>query len=352
MVHLRTEAASRNIKSHFQKGNSITMLRQKIIACATALFCCGLSVVETASAGAVGTCTLTGYAFMGCSGAYVGTPGGSNPKDYFLGQPLYHEFNGDNMGGFGWAKFAVGTAIVDSAYLIYDLVGVGSMSVDPPTPEYPAYLDLYTPGDIDVADLPGEYGEYGDDGFILCQTLQDNLRNSGVPLSIVMAHNGTYCVDITDLYNGWVAGTIDNHGLVFSAPDDMGGNAGRYASFGNSSGDAPSITSVLSGDANLDGSVNGTDLNAVLSNYNTTFTCHAWAFGDFNGDGSVNGTDLNAVLSNYNQSVHATAGVPEPSTGLLVGAALMGLGLARILRHRRTMFCPSFSPFGSRSVRS
>ena len=59
---------------------------------------------------------------------------------------------------------------------------------------------------------------------------------------------------------------------------------------------------TLYGDSNLDGSVNGTDLNAVLSYYNQS-SQSLGNHGDFNYDGSVNGTDLNTVLSNYNQSL-------------------------------------------------
>ena len=74
---------------------------------------------------------------------------------------------------------------------------------------------------------------------------------------------------------------------------------------------------VLDGDANRDGSTNGTDLNAVLSNYNAGGNA-TWAMGDFNGDGSVNGSDLNAVLSNYNQSLPSAAtAVPEPAGSVL-----------------------------------
>ena len=81
----------------------------------------------------------------------------------------------------------------------------------------------------------------------------------------------------------------------------------------------------LAGDANSDGSVNGTDLNTVLSNYGMTSGA-TWAMGDFNGDGTVNGTDLNIVLSNYGSSfAGVTAAVPEPSTLLLAATGLLGL---------------------------
>ena len=94
---------------------------------------------------------------------------------------------------------------------------------------------------------------------------------------------------------------------------------------GNSATDIVTVLNTLYGDANVDGSVNGTDLNAVLSYYNQSG--QAWANGDFNFDGSVNGTDLNTVLSNYNQSVSyaSTAAVPEPSTLLLMVLGLVGL---------------------------
>ena len=85
------------------------------------------------------------------------------------------------------------------------------------------------------------------------------------------------------------------------------------------------ITTVLRGDANLDGAVNGADLNIVLSNYNRTGV--TWAQGDFNGDGSVNGADLNIVLSNYNQSlsVQSGAAVPEPAALMLLATGLLSL---------------------------
>jgi fibronectin-binding autotransporter adhesin len=89
----------------------------------------------------------------------------------------------------------------------------------------------------------------------------------------------------------------------------------------------------LLGDANADGTVDGTDLNTVLSNYNLA-TGMDWWHGDCNLDGSVDGTDLNNVLSNYNQVASVGAAVPEPSTLLLAAAGLAGL-LAYSSRKRR-----------------
>jgi hypothetical protein len=80
---------------------------------------------------------------------------------------------------------------------------------------------------------------------------------------------------------------------------------------------------LLPGDANLDGTVNGTDLNTVLSDYNLTGM--TWFQGDFNGDGTVNGADLNVVLSNYNLALAASAAAAEPSALVILGVGAVAL---------------------------
>ena len=92
------------------------------------------------------------------------------------------------------------------------------------------------------------------------------------------------------------------------------------------------VAYTLYGDCNLDGTVNGGDLNTVLSNFNQTGM--TWAQGDFNYDGTVNGGDLNTVLSNFNQHLSVAGAVPEPSTLLLAAAGLAGL-LAYAWRKRK-----------------
>ena len=84
---------------------------------------------------------------------------------------------------------------------------------------------------------------------------------------------------------------------------------------------------ALMGDADSNGTVNGADLNIVLSNYNRTGADTTWAMGDFDSNGTVNGADLNTVLSNYNQTMGLSAGaaVPEPSTLLLAAAGMASL---------------------------
>ena len=81
------------------------------------------------------------------------------------------------------------------------------------------------------------------------------------------------------------------------------------------------VESTLYGDADEDGTVNGADLDIVLSNYNKTGM--GWAQGDFDGNGTVNGIDLNTVLSNYNKQIGVSAAVPEPGTlGMLALGAV------------------------------
>jgi hypothetical protein len=50
-----------------------------------------------------------------------------------------------------------------------------------------------------------------------------------------------------------------------------------------------------------------------------------WPQGDFDGNGTVNGADLNIVLSNYNQHVGLGAAVPEPSSLVLVAIGILSL---------------------------
>jgi len=84
------------------------------------------------------------------------------------------------------------------------------------------------------------------------------------------------------------------------------------------------LKTALVGDANLDGTVNISDLSKVLTNYDKSGM--TWFDGDFDGNGSVNITDLSKVLTNYDRSsTSSPAGVkavPEPSSLLMLGSLL------------------------------
>jgi hypothetical protein len=93
------------------------------------------------------------------------------------------------------------------------------------------------------------------------------------------------------------------------------------------------ITVTLPGDANLDGTVNITDLSKVLTNYDTS--SERWGDGDFNGDGAVNINDLSNVLTNYDQTAgafHGVEAVPEPATLVLL---LAGATCLLVWRRRK-----------------
>jgi hypothetical protein len=209
--------------------------RSKVVACLAALLVAGL-MAGTASADVLGNCTVTGYTFMGGGTAYQSTAAGPNTKNYFLAQPLNYDFGGMNMWGYGWAKFDVGTETVSDAYLVIDLIGVGAMGLVPATPAAPGILDIYDPGATDVAGL-------GTATQSQRKALRDTL-DTATPLvgAFTMTSDGTYAIDITDIYNDWVNGTIANNGLIFSTID--GGSGTGYASFRHSTGSAPYISTV------------------------------------------------------------------------------------------------------------
>jgi hypothetical protein len=80
----------------------------------------------------------------------------------------------------------------------------------------------------------------------------------------------------------------------------------------------------LSGDSNLDGSVDPADVNNLALSWQQDVAL--WSGGDFTADGHVNSADLNTLALNWRQSVPmaANASVPEPSAWLLT---IIGLPL-------------------------
>jgi hypothetical protein len=83
----------------------------------------------------------------------------------------------------------------------------------------------------------------------------------------------------------------------------------------------PVVPRLLAGDADGSETVDVSDLNIVLSNYNHSGV--DWSHGDFNGDGLCNIDDLNNVLSNYNHSSNVSTSIPEPSTFVLIAVGAL-----------------------------
>ena len=87
----------------------------------------------------------------------------------------------------------------------------------------------------------------------------------------------------------------------------------------------------LFGDANLDGSVNVSDLNALGQSW--LGHPNAWQLGDFNADGTVDAGDLNKIGQNWLVTIPSAAAaqsVPEPR-----GWCLLVISLACIVCRRR-----------------
>lgn len=88
----------------------------------------------------------------------------------------------------------------------------------------------------------------------------------------------------------------------------------------------------LVGDANLDGSVDAQDLNALGRNWQTA--TGLWSNGDFNADNRVDAQDLNGIGGNWQKTISAAepASVPEPTGWLLVSLGFPFMASRRVRR--------------------
>ena len=117
------------------------------------------------------------------------------------------------------------------------------------------------------------------------------------------------------LINGYNGGAWNGTGGIRSSSINVGtlgpvaqntafGYVSGTSSFGAAVGLSPGQTLVkytVDGDANLDGAVNTTDLNAVLNNY-LSGNAPTWDTGDFTYAGKTDITDLDIVLNNFQPS--------------------------------------------------
>ena len=151
--------------------------------------------------------------------------------------------------------------------------------------------------------------------------------------------------------SGYAAGAWTGTGITSTAAQSNSGSYGiGYADAadpgnpaGLSSGQIEVMYTLL-GDANLDGSVNGSDFAILATNFNKAVS--GWDQGDFNYDGAANGADFALLASNFNKGASQAAdlaavesfassnglmaNVPEPAS-----ASLLTLGAISALARRR-----------------
>ena len=206
-------------------------MKKKCFMMLAAILTSMLSFVTGVSAAALeGDCQVTGYTFMGGGmGLYSNTSDStSNLKDYFLTQPLDGGANGEDMWGFAWVKFSSGSEAATSAYLVLDQLpvsgGMGSSG-------FPYTLDVYA-APSDVASLVRGVSTQSD----LAAVKDATLSLSPIATLIVDAE-GLCSVEITDIYNSWAAGGVNN-GLILSSA------GAKFASFGSADGVVPYISDV------------------------------------------------------------------------------------------------------------
>lgn len=221
--------------------------------------------------------------------------------------------------------FDYGGAYSDAAFLSM-VVGVLNTAQLSSGPFNPPLLRLQNTTTHQMTVVGTLFGDANLDGTVNGMDLNITLSNSGrnVPFGLsgwlMGDFNGDGKVDGTDaaIVMGYAGRSLNLTGPAL----ELGPNAfAPVFTGGGALVGGPHLW--LPGDANLDGTVNGADLNIVLSNYNSSGM--SWRDGDFGGDGTVNGTDLNTVLSNYNQSVGVGAAVPEPFTLILLAVGAVGL---------------------------
>jgi hypothetical protein len=189
-------------------------LRNTIITFTLAVLVGALVFANPAAADTF-SATSTAYAYMG--GQFQ-----ASQDDYFIAGPLEYDFNDTNMWGYATIDFeTIGTGTVDQAYLNLELLAVGSMNYEDASADYPAVVDVYSPGGTDVStlDKAGAATLYAD--------LADATTGTTSFLNTVtMTSNGVWAIDITNIYNAWVTGESDNNGLVLVCASPNANEAG------------------------------------------------------------------------------------------------------------------------------
>jgi hypothetical protein len=176
--------------------------------------------------------------------------------------------------------------------------------------------------------------------------------NSGGKLDLgsndlVVDSSGTsFAIIRGKIISGYASGAWNGDGIISSAAaasssprTALGYASNAVLGLGTFSGVSVTSSSILvrytaAGDANLSGTVDSTDFNALVGGYGITANAN-WTQGDFNYDSKVSTLDFNLLAGNFGQTVASpTLGsiVPEPASACVIG--VIGLGLMRRRSHR------------------
>ena len=200
---------------------------------------------------------------------------------------------------------------------------------------------------------------------ILLHTGTLSIKNDALPTGTLdmaaddaIVDNGVFATIQAQVKSGYAGGTWAGPGIRSSqaAAKPAGLSGIGYASvsqIGTTTFDGVDLSAepsavvlkyTLLGDANLDGTVNALDFNALANNYGTGGK--TWADGDFNysADGTVDSNDFALLAANFNNNVAASGAdvpdaapmalgsvVPEPTSLSLI--ALSSLALKRRRRN-------------------
>jgi hypothetical protein len=120
------------------------------------------------------------------------------------------------------------------------------------------------------------------------------------------------------IHSSTAAASAVNDGLGMARASELFGGGGGVVQGINLAADDIIIAHVLSGDANLDGTVNLQDFNRLAANFGQFGT--TWAEGNFNYDNVTNLLDFNALAGNFGNSAAPDAVPTRP--GISVGELL------------------------------
>jgi autotransporter-associated beta strand protein len=156
---------------------------------------------------------------------------------------------------------------------------------------------------------------------------------------------------VAAIKSGYANGTWNGEGIMSSSAAATNGKTALgvakasdlFASFpATFSGQTVSATDAvvrytLTGDGNLDGTVDLTDFTYLAANFNSSGK--AWLQGDYNYDGNVDLTDFTYLASNFNQTLAGSpvlAATPAPEPAVLLPILMVVGSMHRTRRSRKS----------------